>query len=185
METSEYKHIYGELPTNPLFLSFILEDVVEFGIRKSGRAEIVRSWVKRKIRRDRASVERLSPDESLDLEALVVRVLTVLREAAGVMVEETEKGWRLTESIEEQKLSDIAAKTFRQPMESLLPILLNSVLIPLGYRNEQGLKIGFVYQVLQEYFLAEFLMDHGLANGTYPSEVRDFCRDIQSEAYAI
>jgi hypothetical protein len=152
METSEYKHIYGELPTNPLFLSFILEDVVEFGIRKSGRAEIVRSWVKRKIRRDRASVERLSPDESLDLEALVVRVLTVLREAAGVMVEETEKGWRLTESIEEQKLSDIAAKTFRQPMESLLPILLNSVLIPLGYRNEQGLKIGFVYQVLQEYF---------------------------------
>jgi len=60
------------------------------------------------------------------------------------MVEEAEKGWRLTESIEEQKLSDIATKTFRQSMESLLPILLNSILIPLGYRNEQGLKIGFV-----------------------------------------
>jgi len=44
METSEYKHIYGELPTSPLFLSFILEDVVEFGIRRSGRAEIVRRW---------------------------------------------------------------------------------------------------------------------------------------------
>ena len=112
-------------------------------------------------------------------------MLAVLREAAGVMVEETEKGWHLTESIEEQKLSDIATKTFRQPMESLLPILLNSVLIPLGYRNEQGLKIGFVYQVLQEYFLAAFLMDRGLAKDTYPSEVRDFCKDIQSEAYAI
>lgn len=184
METSKYKHIYGELPTSPLFLSFILEDVAEFGIRKSGRAEIVRGWVKRKIRRDRASVERLSPDENLDLEALVVRVLAVLREAAGVMVEETERGCRLTESIEEQKLSDIATKTFHRPMESLLPILLNSVLIPLGYRNEHDLKIGFVYQMLQEYFLAEFLIDCRLPYDTYPSEVRDFCRDIQSEAYA-
>jgi hypothetical protein len=128
-------------------------------------------------------VERLSPDESLDIEALVARVLAILQDAAGVMVEETEKGWRLTESIEEQKLSDIATNTFRQPMDSLLPILLNSVLIPLGYRDEQGLKIGFVYQMLQEYFLAEFLLDRGLPSDTYPSEVRDFCRDIQNEAY--
>ena len=181
LDTKDYVKFYGELPTNPLFLSFILEDVVDTGVRVSSRSEIVHRWVKRKIFRDRSISVRISPDDDLDVIFLCSYVFEVLRECAGDMIEESDSGPLLTESLNERRVSDIATRIFRKSTNSILPLLLNSVLVPLGYRDDNGLKVGFVYQMLQEFFLAKYLVHNEIESNCYPSSVVDFCKELKKE----
>lgn len=177
LASGEYHDFYGELPKNPLFLSFILEDVVDSGVRTSGRRELIHRWVARKIRRDRASPARLSPDDSLDVSALVDRVLELLRECAGAMIEKKDECILMTETIDEREVLSIASLIFRDQSSSLLALLLNSVMMPIGYRKAGGLKIGFIYQTLQELFLAEYWVRNGFARNGLPSSVQAFCEE--------
>jgi hypothetical protein len=49
---NSYKEFYGELPKNPLFLQFILSDVVEQDIHRVNRPTLIYEWIRRKILRD-------------------------------------------------------------------------------------------------------------------------------------
>ncbi|NJN37491.1 MAG: hypothetical protein HC790_00270 [Acaryochloridaceae cyanobacterium CSU_3_4] len=58
-----YREFYGELPLNPLFLQFILSDVVERDIYKVNRATLIYQWAQRKIFRDLEKENRTFPVE--------------------------------------------------------------------------------------------------------------------------
>ncbi len=52
MDDGSLAHLYGDLPSHPLFLQFILDDVCSDGLNTRRRTELVGAWVRRKISRD-------------------------------------------------------------------------------------------------------------------------------------
>jgi hypothetical protein len=168
IENKEYLAIYGKLPLNPLFLNFILEDVIENGIQERGRTGFIRSWVKRKIRRDRLAPKRSTICEGMDTEEFVANMLELLKRIAAEMFEHDGNNYVLVEFIDSGKLKTLTMDVFNEEVDSVLAILLNSVLVPKEYRHGRKLHLFFAFRVLQEFFLASFLFDRIRSVEFYP-----------------
>ncbi len=178
VKESRYEALYGQLPFSPLFLQFILEDVVEHGVRKVDRSLLIRSWVERKIRRDRASAERISPERSIDMEDFVARMIRLMENIAGSMISTTEKAYNLTESISSDIIAEKASQLFSVPSDLVLPVLLNSVLVPVSTRRGSRLDVTFAFKVIQECFLGAYLARQNLSDNGYPDAVKSFYSEI-------
>lgn len=178
VKESRYEALYGQLPLSPLFLQFILEDVVEHGVRKVDRALLIRSWVKRKIRRDRVLTKRISPERSIDMEDFVSRMIRLMENIAGSMISTTEDAHNLTESISSDVITEKASQLFNVPGDLVLGILLNSALVPVSRRRGASLDVAFAFKVIQECFLGAYLVRRDLSDDGYPDAVRLFYSEI-------
>ena len=95
------------------------------------------------------------------------------------MTEESNGKIVLTETVGEAELLDMAEATFRTRSPRILEILLNSVLVPIGYRTDGVLRVAFVYHVLQEFFLAEYWLHDERPLDKLPHSVKAFCEESQ------
>lgn len=179
----EAEQVYGQLCYHPLFLQFILEDVVEFGVRSSGRVSLISSWIARKMRRDRTTLlpggdtARIAVDNDMDAEEFISRMCRALESVAFEMVDKGD--FRLLEMLPGSRVTEIVAGAFEKPV-NLLPVLLNSVLIPLSARTGESVPIGFALRIFQEYFLASYLSRCGLKTSPYPPEVQSLAAEMNS-----
>ncbi|HEY2236550.1 MAG TPA: hypothetical protein VGK01_23970 [Candidatus Angelobacter sp.] len=174
LEDSSFVEFYGDLPRNPLMLQFILEDVVEYGVRLSNRSSLLESWIKKKIRRDRLRTTRLVVEENLDVEDLNGRILNVMERAAGRMIDpETHE---LLEIISSKEVLDLAAGQFGSI--DMLGLILNSLLLPVRERQGDSLQLAFAFRVVQEYFLARYLLRNRQNESLYPESVRNFVAEL-------
>ncbi len=178
VKESRYEALYGQLPLSPLFLQFILEDVVEHGVRKAARSLLIRSWVERKIRRDRALAERISPERSIDMEDFVARMIKLMENIAGSMISRTEEGYDLTESISSDVISEKASQLFNVSGDPILGVLLNSALVPVSRRCGSSLDVAFAFKVIQECFLGAYLVRRDFSDDGYPNAVESFYSEI-------
>jgi len=135
-------------------------------------------WVRRKIRRDRMAwapdsvMNRLLVDEEgLDTETVIDRLMSVMEATALRMVHRDGQGIALTETIDEHVVAEEVERFLPIPGASVLGVLLNSVLVSAGNRQGSTLRIGFLYRVLQEYFVAAALARQGLSADGFPGEV--------------
>lgn len=170
------ERFYGDLLGNPLFLQFILEDVAVDGMRKRSRAELIRDWAERKIRRDIA--RRPSGFMAgLDVEEAVARMMATMEDVAAVMTTR-EPPYELLESIPGATVEYAAAKRFDLPRAPIVEVLLNSLLVTNSERKGTTLEIGFVFRVVQEFFLASSRRREGLPMAGYPESVLGFWREM-------
>lgn len=179
LKNGEYLPVYGELPFNPLFLQFILEDVIEHGVRTANRCLLLRSWIEQKIRRD-WRVPRVKLDDSLDVEDCVARMLRLMEDVANMMTSRIGDTHQLAEYIPSDRVREVAEGLFKASSDILLAVLLNSVLIPQSLRRGSNLNITFAFRVFHEYCLASYLVRENLADHGYPDAVRSFCSEIRS-----
>lgn len=178
LEDGSFSKFYGDLPRNPLMLQFILEDVVEYGIRLSNRSSLLESWIKQKIRRDQSRTTRITVEENLDVEDLTGRVLTIMEHVAGRMVDpETHE---LLEVISSKEVLDLAAGQFGTV--DLLGLILNSLLLPVRARQGDSLPLAFAFRVVQEYFLARYLVRNGQDASSYPESVSNLMGELKKAA---
>jgi hypothetical protein len=175
---------YGQLLYHPLFLQFILEDVVEAGVRASNRVYLLGSWVRRKILRDRITwvprpdSVRVGIDETMDTEEFIGYMMRALEHVAYEM---TVKGtFVLKESLSGVEVTSVIAEVFGKPVK-LLPILLNSVLVPLTARKGEFVPVGFALRILHEYFLASYLSRYNLDPSSYPSDIQALTGEIEDQ----
>jgi hypothetical protein len=184
-ETGTIHAYYGRMPEHPLFLRFIIDDVLDTGLRQSNRASLLDRWVRRKIRRDRKAwapdgvMRRLLVDnEGMDTEAVVEGLMRIMEATAVLMVQRDERGISLAETVDEQRVAEEVHKRFPAADASVLGVLLNSVLISHGPRKGSMLRVGFLYRILHEYFVAAALVREGLSADGFPGEIPSLCQDI-------
>jgi hypothetical protein len=187
VESGRYSEYYGELPRQPLFLQFILEDVVEHGIRPAYRTTLLRDWVTRKIRLDRkswapaAKSTRVLPGGTTDTEAFIENTVQLMEEVSYLMVERDRVPYALVEGVQAGQVRTVADRTFSMTSDPLMGILLNSVLVARSLRRVGDFRIGFAFRIFQEYFLASRLVRILESEAPYPEEVRLLCTEIRSE----
>jgi hypothetical protein len=175
---------YGDLIYHPLFLQFILEDVVESGLLALGRPALIRRWVHRKIRRDREhwvpapTAVRVQPVESMDTEEYIDRVCTGMASVAVAMSLEQEGRRELSESLPGERVAAIVGGAVDAGPLALLPILLNSLLTTLGPRQSKDIQVGFALRVLHEYFAAVHLVANGSSTSEWPASVRALVAEL-------
>lgn len=186
--SGEYESLYGQLPFNPLFLQFILEDIVDIGIQRSNRIFLIFSWIRRKIRHDLLIKTRSFPvdkeSENFDREIAVDAMLWLMEYISGKMVVETDEGYELKEYVEFSEIEEEPRKIFRVNSVALIDILLNSVLTSQAnlsgfkYRSSKD-RITFIFKIFQEYFLACLLVRRKQKSFGYPDSVRSFYTEIE------
>ena len=181
LTNGSFRTFYHDLPLHPLFLQFLLDDVIEHGVRKTGKTSLIERWIKMKIRRDRKLATRISPDPSIDTEEFVSRIIKVMEEVAFKMTKEEGKSITLVETINESEILLIANRVFNTKSTSVLSVLLNSFLIPFNVRGMEPYKIGFVLRVFQEYFLAAFLVRTGGNASLYPASIQELSAQLINE----
>lgn len=164
--------LYGDLPSNPLMLRFILDDVIESGVRQITRPLLLDAWMKRKIRRDRYASERASIGDDLDLEDLVDGMMRIMEEAAGSMVVLNGGEGELEEAISAKTLREITSSVFKDPSDNLLGLTLNSFLLPTDPSISGDRSFVFAFRILQEYLLARHLKLRGMPATVFPAAVQ-------------
>ena len=190
-----YRDFYGELPLNPLFLQFILSDVVERDIQPVNRPTLIYQWVRRKIYRDiekdnrpfiieKKSAKDLMWSDRSDRNVQVDKILYIMELVSKDMTLGREDGtFVLQDLTDSQKVEEFAAKIFQVDRVRIIDVLLNSVLTSHAtltrekYRFTKQ-KITFIFKILQEYFLALFLVRNNEDFSQYPKSIISFCEDV-------
>lgn len=177
---------YGDLLRHPLFLHFILEDVAEHGLQQKNRAELIGSWIKRKIRRDRSSwtydltpYKRVHPFKEMDTDEAIDGAIRAMEEVAYQMVDRTATSYTLLETTEKSEVEAIFRKELRNLHASILEIVLNSLLTPQGKKRELRTRISFCLRIVQEYLLASRLVRTETPGDLYPQSIRSLVTDIK------
>lgn len=186
---NSYKEFYGELPKNPLFLQFILSDVVERDIQRVNRPTLIYEWIRRKILRDFEKENRsFVVDKSLfklQLLSQVDKILYTMECTAQKMIDNSsENKIELTEYTNSQEVEKITKSVFQLDQFEMINLLLNSVLTSHAtlnrnrYRSTRQ-KITFTFKIFQEYFLACSLVRNNESYEQYPINIRLFCEEIR------
>jgi hypothetical protein len=172
--------LYGDLPSNPLMLRFIVDDVVDMGVRQVSRPILLDSWMRRKIRRDRISPNRSSIDDDLDLEEYVSRAITTMERVASRMVVITDGKAELIESIPDNTVKEVASSIFGRSVDNLLSLSLTSFLLPSGPSTGTDRSLVFAFRIVQEFLLARHLRGLDANPLDYPTTVQSLYREIGS-----
>lgn len=178
VEDGSYQKYYGDLPSSPLMLQFIIEDVIESGMRRSRSGELIHRWIKRKIRRDASRAERVTVCEAMDVEEIVDRVAKTMEDVAGAMVDP--ESHELIEVVDSNKVLELAETHFEGKKIDLLSFLLHSLLMPVRPRAGSSFSLVFAFRVVQEYLLARFLTRANADVAAYPISVRAFVAELQA-----
>jgi hypothetical protein len=173
------QEIYGDVISRPLFLQFIISDVLEEGVRPQNRTELIGGWVSRKIKRDRQT-PRMSLDLHIDTNQFVRQMSLLMEDAAANMVEQGVNSVELQEFVGEYTLIHLAREHFGKMPDSVLGIILNSLLVPVSFRrDDRELQLKFVHRLFQEYFVARWVRRQGVGANRYPIAVRDLLKELQ------
>jgi hypothetical protein len=175
---------FGDLLRHPLFLHFILDDLTseEFGVYK--RPALLRRWIARKLRRDRAAsvpgvvASRVSVRDEITTEQFVNRMLGTLEELAYLLSTSSAAHTALEESASDAQVRDVAARYFEVTDVELLPLLLNSVLV-IHSRTDRGVRVGFALRTLHEYLAAAYLVRNNVDSHAWPASVRSFVDELR------
>ncbi len=180
------------MPLNPLFLNFIIEDVIYEGLRLSTRPSLIYHWIRRKITRDikvtyRSFIVNKDSDD-FNIDKAVDKILYLMESIAKKMLEETEYGYELKEFIKAEVVEEEAKQIFNVDSASIIDILLNSVLISQTqlsrkkYRASKD-KITFSLEFSKQYFLACFLFQEKGKVDVSPETVRTLYAEIKSNIH--
>jgi len=170
------------------FIVFVLlEDVPESGIRARTRVHLLQDWIQRKLRRDRLSwavggvVQRLEVREGLDIEDFIPVMLQTMERIAFAMSVRSDHGTtELLESVDAATVRAIAAEVFGEPAPTLLPLLLNSLLVIYERREGGNHRIGFALRVVHEFLLASYFKRQRLDASGLPESVQALFGELQA-----
>jgi TIR domain len=189
----QYQEFYGELPLNPLFLQFILSDIVERDIHKVSRVTLIYQWVRQKIFRDLEKenrsfpVDKKVPNETLFL--LVDKILYIMELVSKSMTIACDDGtFKLNDFTDYQEIEGVAAKVFQIDDVKIIDLLLNSLLtshitLTRGRYRSTKQRITFIFKILQEYFLACYLARNQEDVSLYPRNICQLCKEIIQTEY--
>jgi hypothetical protein len=189
VSTHQYVEYYGDIPRRPLFLGFILDDVVVNGIQPRGRARLIDEWARRKVARDIAAPTGpgregrigIAPDVS-SVGATIDLAYRAMMKAALAMTERLGKVVDLLPTCTFESVT--AGDPQLEASADAVGLALNSLLLPTEPRRPgQALNMRFAHRAFQEFFLAMAvaLDPDALSDASLPTEVDSWVRAIERE----
>ncbi len=170
--------LYGDLYRHPLFLQMIMEEVAAGTIQQRARAELIRSWIERKIRRD-IGTGRMTPIEIVDQDTFIEQMMQFQERLAYGMTVSDDTGVSLTEHVDSQLVEDAAREAFRAEAVDIGTILGCSMLGAASPRHRGRMPIKFLLRICQEFFVAAHLARQGQAPLGYPEGVRSLSVELR------
>ena len=167
--------LYGALLSHPIFLDLIIDDVAAEGVRRAGKADLARSWLLRKVRRDQRKYTGTPLGGDLATESRII--FTGLEAVALRMSDPVTR--TPTESLGYDELCALLVKRGLRN-EDVLEFLLKSVLITLGLRSATtDARVMFSHRVFHEFLIASALRRRGESPPTgAPPEIAEFWAEI-------
>jgi len=190
VQDGRYGELYGDIPRRPLFLSMLIDDVQQEGVRPRSRLSLFTDWIDRKIERDwhnpKAAGGAIRPpirsDHAESLDRTKTRAYQVMTAAARKMISFDETGTlSLLPTVAIDDVLDDGPAWFADVDPEALAI--QSVLLPLQERALRNTSLfRFAHQAFQGYFLALSL--YSVPDETIelaaPVEVREWLSEISS-----
>lgn len=170
---------YGDIPSNPLLLRFLIDDVVSEGLRVRSRGSLLRAWARRKFWRDAEKRSSALPPGQ-DLTTFVDRIYEITESIAGAMVQSDGQNHQLVETISSEAIEPLLELLDAAGQDQVLSLLLHSVLVPVSHRKGRSIEIRFAFRLFQEFFLASYLNRENRASAGFPDSVRDLCADLSA-----
>lgn len=193
IDNGSYTKFYGNIPSRPLFLKFILETVAERDVHHTGRAQLYYEWIRMKIARDVVNPTKwgapgrapiVGNTESVD--ATIRLSFQAMMLAACNMTKRRDNLLELLPScsLDEVLMSNERLKGITDPTG----LFLNSLLIPISPSlTFEPLRIRFAHRAYQEFFLALYIRNHPeIIQGTeIPDSIGEHLRDMDLEGIQI
>ena len=158
----------------------ILEEAASGQIERRNRAQLMRSWVERKIERDLNAATRATPTKILDVGAFIERMIALHESVARQMAEYNDAGWQLTDEIGSEIVEAEAESIFRERHVDISTILPFSVFSTVTPRRRVVMPVRFLLRVCQEFFVASSLHRTGDKPDEWPIEVVDFWNEVET-----
>jgi hypothetical protein len=175
---------YADLPFNPLFLRFILDDVLADGVRSANRSQLLERWLRRKIARELAKGRELDLAPSADGGSVVDALLRAMEVLAAAMVEAGDGAIKLRESLPVEGIGNLLGADFAVARGDVTALMLNTVLVPVEFLGAGRYRIAFAFLVFRDFFLARHLRRIGGDAALYPAEVGNLLREMQDAEVA-
>lgn len=163
---------YGDLPTHPLILRFILDDIAAGGVRPSMRSELIERWVRRKIERELREKGR-DADFAVPADggSLVDALMDLMEAVAVAMTIETGGAVMPLDALPVEELVGRLGGRIGVVRGDVLALLLGTVLTAVELRGGGRFKVAFAFIIVRDFFLARHLHRTGGDATDYPAEV--------------
>jgi len=185
LESRSYDSRYGDIPRRPLFLSWILETVAEYGVHSVSKGKLLEEFARLKIARDfsrptAAGGQRLAIAEGAEgLDATIELGFLAMETAARAMISVEDGEAHLLPSCSVTAL--VALEPRMRNATDPAGLVLNTLLVPARPRSAPDpLEVRFAHRAYQEYFLARYLLAHPdeASRMVSPLEVNDWIGEI-------
>lgn len=181
IEAGEAKRFYADLPSHPLFLRFILDDVAADGIQATDRSRLLERWVRRKIERE--LWEKGRGDElaaPADAGSVVEALMMAMEAVAAAMISGEGGAVTTAETLPVEGLRDRLGRHLEIVHGDAATLLLNTVLVPVELREQGQFKIIFAFMIFRDFFLARHLCRTGGGGAGFPAEVRSLLAEMRA-----
>lgn len=188
-----YHQVYGDIPSRPLFLRFILDTVAENGVQRTGKAQLYYDWAQMKISRDVTNPMRWGPIGRAPIVGITDSLQTTIRLAFKAMMlaalRMTMVNGNSLELLPTCKLDDVLlSDPLLKGITDPTGLFLNSLLVPVSpallHREPE---IRFAHRAYQEFFLALYISEFPTAfeEVILPDSIREHLADLAKEKIRV
>jgi hypothetical protein len=172
-----YAAEFGDLPTNPLMLQFLIEDVAAGDLGRVTSATLIGRWLLKKFWRDSERRKVLLGD-ALDTAVVVERTAVLMEQTALAMTVRNGEQIELSEQVSSDVVQTLAAVLFPHEADPIVGVAVNTALVPVDRRRGAAVQLTFALRIFQEYFVAAALRRTAQQPTAYPQSVQILWREL-------
>ncbi|MBF0095688.1 MAG: hypothetical protein HQL34_14220, partial [Alphaproteobacteria bacterium] len=179
--TGETRRFYADLPSHPLFLRFILDDVVADGIQGTDRCRLLERWLRRKIEREMTDKGRgIELAVPADAGSVVEALMAAMEMVAVAMISGEGGAVAAGETLPVEGLTDRLGRHLEIVRGDVSVLLLNTVLIPVDFRGPGRFRIAFAFMIFRDFFLARHLCRIDGDGSGFPQEAQSLLAEMRA-----
>lgn len=173
-----------ELLTHPFFLRMILDLVASGANPADTRVAILNQWSFAKLARDlRSARNTICP--VTDRDAYIDDMEALMERAAGEMIELQNSEIRLLETLDSDRLLELASDIFRIRCRDLSAAIAVTFFNPVTQKFRGSVPLRFTHRAFQEYYLARHIVKQQLEIDPYPAIVQMLASELRDEPAKI
>ncbi|HHH54050.1 MAG TPA: toll/interleukin-1 receptor domain-containing protein, partial [Bacteroidetes bacterium] len=170
IKQKKYNDVYGDIPKRPLFLKMLCDDIMSGETKIKNISQLYESYLTKKFILDREgsslpkkinypSSKKLNRPLSKegDICSITDYIFELLAKISWEMITIDGIHVLYNESVDEKIVTKLMKLEYDE-LNSIIELLLNSVLIPFDKRKRREFKAKFAHKSFQEYFLAYYLI---------------------------